>query len=277
MEQEAVTASERARWPRLVAPAHPLLRPALARNPVGFVEASRPRQFVVRARAAIPLIVKLADSPYRPPIFVKGPSIEHGGQEGGDCASSYVEVWLEPLAAYTVLAVPLDGLHGRVVGLGDLIGTVARRLSEQMREARTWRERFGLLDGLVLDRLEVGPQPSPEVARAWQLLRVTAGAVPIRQLADQVGWSHKHLISRFRQQVGVTPKAAARLVRFDAVCRHLDPQQPPRWDRVAADRGYADQAHLIREFRAFTGTTPTAFLARDSAERGRDVDNPCTL
>jgi hypothetical protein len=54
-EPEAVTALERARWPRLVAPAHPLLRTALARNPVGFIEASVPRRFVVRARAAVPL------------------------------------------------------------------------------------------------------------------------------------------------------------------------------------------------------------------------------
>jgi AraC-like DNA-binding protein len=262
MAQEPVTAPERARWPRLVVPAHPLLRPALTRDPVGFVEMTGPRQFVVPARAAVPLIVKLADSPYRPPVFVKGPSAEHGGQEGGDCASSYVEVWLEPLAAYTMLGVPLDVLQGRVVGLADLLGAAARRLSEQMREASTWRRRAAVLDELLLDRLDVGPRPSPEVVRAWQRLRATAGAVPVRQLADEVGWSHKHLITRFKQQVGLSPKAAARLVRFDAVCRRLDPARPPHWDRVAAEGGYADQSHLIREFRAFTGATPTAFLAR---------------
>ena len=90
----------------------------------------------------------------------------------------------------------------------------------------------------------------------------TRGAVPIGRLADEVGWSHRHLIARFRQQVGLPPKTAARLVRFDGVWRRLDQRQPPDWGLVAAEAGYADQAHLIRDFREFTGTTPTAFVAQ---------------
>ena len=79
-----------------------------------------------------------------------------------------------------------------------------------------------------------------------------------------MGWSHKHLITRFRQQIGLTPKVAARLVRFDGVWRHLDQRASASgpswsWSRVAAEAGYADQAHLIRDFRRFTGTTPTGF------------------
>jgi transcriptional regulator GlxA family with amidase domain len=77
-----------------------------------------------------------------------------------------------------------------------------------------------------------------------------------------VGWSHRHLLTRFRQQVGLGPKTAARLVRFNGVWRRLDEDQPLDWGLVAAEVGYADQAHLVREFRQFTGTTPTGFLAR---------------
>ena len=87
--------------------------------------------------------------------------------------------------------------------------------------------------------------------------------MPIGRLAAEVGWSHKHLITRFRQQVGLGPKTAARLIRFDGVWRRLDQAgDRPDWGLVAAEAGYADQAHLVREFRQFTGTTPTGFLAQ---------------
>jgi hypothetical protein len=82
------------------------------------------------------------------------------------------------------------------------------------------------LDQFPLGRLERGPRPSAEVGWAWQRLVATAGQVPIGRLADEVGWSHKHLIKRFRQQVGLRPKTAARLVRFDGVWQRLDRRRP---------------------------------------------------
>ena len=94
--------------------------------------------------------------------------------------------------------------------------------------------------------------------------------MPIGRLADEVGWSHRHLIARFRRQVGLRPKMVARLVRFDGLCRRLDQAGGrPDWGRVAAEAGYADQAHLARDFRQFTGTTPTQFLAL-TLRPGRD-------
>jgi methylphosphotriester-DNA--protein-cysteine methyltransferase len=99
---------------------------------------------------------------------------------------------------------------------------------------------------------------------AWRRLVRSGGAVPIGALAREVGWSHKHLITKFRQQVGLAPKTAARLVRFEHVWRRLGDGGPAHWDRIAADGGYADQSHLIRDFREFTGGSPAEFLARST-------------
>ena len=182
----------------------------------------------------------------------------------GDCAPSYLEVQLAPLGAYTLLGLPINQLNGQIVDLVDVLGPAGRRLAEQLRETPSWRRRFALLDEFLLGRLERGPRPAPEVGWAWERLMATGGAVPIGRIAAEVGWSHKHLIARFSQQVGLRPKTAARLVRLSRVWRRLDERRPLDWGQVAADTGYADQAHLIRDFHQFTGTTPTQFQALDA-------------
>jgi AraC-like DNA-binding protein len=258
---------ERARSPRLVASPHPRLRPLLRRGYAGFTEATSPRHLVVPATTSVPLVVKLQDTPYRPPQFVMG---AHGGFTvlEGETAPSYLEVLLAPLGAYTLLGLPMEELSGHTVDLVEVLGADGGRLAEQLRQAPTWRQRFALLDRFLLGRLEGGPRPSPEVAWAWRRLEATAGAVPIGRLAADVGWSHRHLHRRFRRQVGLRPKTAARLVRFNGVWRRLDERRRPDWGQVAADAGYADQAHLVREFRQFTGMTPGQFLARTPPPAG---------
>ena len=266
-------APERARWPRLAASPHPRLRSLLPRGYAGFTEATTPRHLVLPATTSVPVVVKLADSPYRPPAFVMGARGSYTVVEG-DCAPSYLEVRLDPLGAYRLLGLPMSELSGQLVDLVEVLGPDGRRLGEQLREAPGWRRRFALVDRFLLRRLEAGPRPAPEIGRAWERLVATGGAVPISQLAAEVGWSHRHLLVRFKQQVGLRPKTAARLVRFDRVLGRLDERRPLDWGLVAREAGYADQAHLIRDFRQFTGTTPTDFAARTTpADRdGRQVN-----
>ncbi len=247
---------------------HPALRPLLARDHLGIAAPTAPRHLVVPASATVNLVIKLADSPHRTPTFVMGPHAGHIVVDGA-CAPSYVEVSLEPLGAYTVLDLPMDQLGNGAVDLADLIGPAGPDLAERLRDATAWPERWALVDELLLRRCARGPRPHAEVRYAYQRLVETAGSVPIGALAREVGWSHKHLIHRFTRQVGLRPKTAARLVRLDAVRRRLDRPGAPRWEQVAAETGYADQAHFVREFHALTGTTPTDYAARIARYRDR--------
>jgi AraC-like DNA-binding protein len=244
----------------LAAAPQPLLRSLLPRGYAGFTQATTPRHLVLPATTSVPLVVKLLESAHRPPAFVMG---AHGSSlvVEGDCAPLYLEVVLAPLGAYTLLGLPMDQLSGQTVDLNDVLGAAGRRLAEQLRETSSWRRRFALLDRFLLQRLDRGPRPTPEVGWAWERLVATGGAVPIGRLANEVGWSHRHLIARFRQQVGLRPKTAARLVRFEGVLERLDQRRPLDWADLAREAGYADQAHLVRDFHRFTGTTPTQFLA----------------
>lgn len=213
------------------------------------------------ATTAVPLVVKIEDSAHRPPAFVTGAHATYLPMDG-ECAPSYLQTSLAPLAAFTLLGVPIERIGREIVDIADVYGQEGRRLGERIRDAASWRRRFALLDEFLLARLEDGPRPAPETARAWRRIVLSRGAARIGDIARDVGWSHKRLIASFCHQVGVTPKAAARLVRFEGVLADIGGGRPVRWDRVAADAGYADQAHLTREFRTFTGTTPTRWLAQ---------------
>jgi AraC-like DNA-binding protein len=247
--------------------AHPELRPLLDRGYAGFTETTEPSRLVLPATTSVPLVLKLRDSAHRPPAFVHGAHGAYSVMEGA-CAPSYLEIWLAPLGAYTLLGVPMEELRGGVVDLAAVLGVAGRDLAERVRDAATWHRRFEIVDEFLLRRSAAGPNPSPEVAQAWRRLVLTAGEVRIKRVATEVGWSHKHLITRFKQQVGVSPKMAARLVRFERVLCSVTErvlghvtERPARWSEVAATNGYADQAHLVRDFREFTGMTPTEFAA----------------
>jgi AraC-like DNA-binding protein len=187
---------------------------------------------------------------------------EHAGYQHG------IEVRLAPLAARRLFGVPMHMLANRVVALEDLLGRDAERLVERLYEAPGWAPRFALLDDALARRLDAARPPSPGVAWAWGRLRETHGALPVGTLADELGWSRRHLAAQFREQVGVPPKLLARILRFDrviALLRHADPE---RWAEVAYDCGYYDQAHFNRDFRQFADSTPTAFLASRMPDAG---------
>jgi len=113
--------SERARWPRVGGLPHRELRSLLDRDYGGFTEATEPSELVLPATASVPFIVKIRDSVRRPPQFLTG---AHGSYFplDGACSPSYLEVWLAPLGAYTLLGVPMEQLRGEIVELGDVFG-----------------------------------------------------------------------------------------------------------------------------------------------------------
>ncbi|MFI9507805.1 helix-turn-helix domain-containing protein [Nocardia sp. NPDC052566] len=174
---------------------------------------------------------------------------------GLDC----VQVRVSPVLAHAVLGVPPAELGGTIVALEDLWARDVARLRERLHYAPTWQERFALVDAALSDRLRNGRTVDPEVAWTWRQLQLSHGRSRVGDLATETGWSRQRLWSRFGAQIGLTPKRAAMLVRFDRAIHRLADGHTPA--RVAADGGYADQSHLHREVRAFTSTAPTAAAA----------------
>ena len=183
---------------------------------------------------------------------------EHAGRSAG------MQVNLEPTSARMLLRIPMSELAGQVVPLDAVFGRDGERLVERLAAAPRWNDRFALLDRALQAGLEGAPRASPEVAWAWRRLRETDGGVRVASLADELGWSRRRLVARFRDDVGLAPKTAARIFRFERA-KELLALPGAEWAHVAAAAGYYDQSHLINEFRAIAGTTPARYAAQLAA------------
>jgi AraC-like DNA-binding protein len=166
-----------------------------------------------------------------------------------------LQIRLSPLVAHAVLGASSD-LGGNMIALDDLWGRDAPRIQEQLHAAGSWDDRFAIAEDALVRRLHAHRAADPEVAFAWAQMVTSQGQIRVEEIAAEIGWSRKRLWSRFRSQIGLTPKRAAQLVRFDHAAHRLADGQSAAL--VAAESGYADQSHLHRDVMAFTGWTPTA-------------------
>ena len=101
---------------------------------------------------------------------------------------------------------------------------------------------------------------------AWRHIARSHGGLPISLVADEVGWSRRHLNTQFNAEFGIGPKEAARVLRYDRARRMILSGRSKIAD-IAAICGYADQAHLNRDFKSFTGVSPTTWLREDQVAR----------
>lgn len=180
------------------------------------------------------------------------------GVRGRGSAIDCLQLRLSPVVAHTVLNGATD-LRDETVALTDLWGAEADRLAERLHGAGSWDDRFAIAGAAVADRFAAGRRVDPEIAFAWRRLVATRGQVRIERLAAETGWSRQRLWSRFRAQLGTTPKQAATLIRFDHAAHALAGGRSAAW--VAAEAGYSDQSHLHREVAAYAGTTPAVIAA----------------
>ena len=213
-----------------------------------------------------PITVEMGQSPSTYDTLIGGlharPAyITHDGAQSG------IQVNLSPLGARALLGLPAGELRSADYDAADILGPLAHELHSRVRAAQTWRSRFSDLDAVLLRRLDQSrcPPPADEVVFAWHRLLSTRGLVGIGSLAEQTGWSARHLQGRFTTEIGLPPKLAARVVRFDRARRLVQSRaaggRPLDLAAVAAECGYFDQSHLDRDFRAFAGCPPTRWLA----------------
>ena len=261
--------TDEARWEVARREPPAALRPYLLVAPEGWEQARGPESLIREVPfPGVPVIIGLDTSweiadPGRSGFerrdtFVAGmhaaPTLVRGPR-----AWACIELRLTPLGARRVLGLPMHELTNQTVDLEDVLPG-ASELTARLRESGTWAQRFDLVEAFLTRRIAESLPPAPEVEWSWQRLRRTGGRASIGSLATELGWSHRRLIARFREQIGLAPKTAARVLRFDRAVAALGSAGADSLAEIAFDCGYFDQAHLNRDFRDLAGTTPSAFL-----------------
>jgi AraC-like DNA-binding protein len=171
--------------------------------------------------------------------------------------ASVIGVHFKPSGALPFLGLPPGDLSRSHVDLEALWGASARQLREMLCGARTTAQRFQILESALVARLTRPVRQHPAVQLALEQL---ARGTSVRDIVTQVALSHRRFIELFSAEVGITPKLFGRIQRFQRASALSRGQAVLDWSNLAAECGYFDQSHLIRDFTAFSGFSPDSFL-----------------
>jgi AraC-like DNA-binding protein len=192
------------------------------------------------------------------------PAIVDTRQQKAICGATFA-----PGGAWPFLGVPASEIRERLVDLSALWGRRGEVLREHLLEANTPNAQLDALEWALTENMQITCLRDRPVEVACAML--TEGA-SVRSVAHRIGLSPRRLIERFNMRTGLTPKLFARIMRFQHVLTGMDARAS--WADLAASGGFSDQAHLVREFRTFAATTPTAYRARSSAEPNHTLIEP---
>ena len=189
----------------------------------------------------------------------------------------FVGVHFKPWGLSPFVGIPASELRDRWVPVDAVWPRSADRIRNQLGDVVSAAEALRLLEEELRTQLAEAPSRGLDLVRhTGRRLEASWGAVPVRALTDAAGVSGNHLATQFKSHVGVTPKRVARIYRFARLIVSVDASRPVDWSTLAHAAGYFDQAHFGKEFKDFTGHTPTEYLAlrrRHPAERDFPPDS----
>jgi AraC-like DNA-binding protein len=181
---------------------------------------------------------------------------------GAEKNQSMVGVRFRPGGAYPFFRFPISELSEYVTELDLIWGRLVDDIRDELQAIESPDARLLRLEAFLLRQVQRTLEPDRLVAFAVHQLQHSPQFLAIRDLASMIGITQKHLISKFERVVGLRPKSFARVCKFQRVVNLIEQQNNIEWSAVASDCGYYDQAHFIKEFQAFSGLNPSAYVAQ---------------
>src|SRR5262245_3221755 len=174
-------------------------------------------------------------------------------------ATELIGIRFHPGGTQPFIKVPMDELKNRITLLNDVASAVDRGVVGPVGNANTFEQRIAALEETLLRCLLNSRPLNGSIDMQVGRVLTSNGRITVDRLAAEAGLSSRQLERRFLTQVGIGPKLLCRILRFQQVFRAVD-QNDSGWASIAADCGYYDQSHLIRDFQQFAGATPTLLL-----------------
>lgn len=187
--------------------------------------------------------------------------------------SALLGVAFAAAGSFPWLGLPQHLLADRVGPLAQTLGDGVLGLRERLLNTSDLVARFQGVESWLLRRIAAQRRGAIHPAVQWAVTRIASsrGQIAIEELAQQTGYTRKHLNQLFLTQVGLSAKALARVQRFRAALTLLSGAVHVPWAQLADCCGYYDQSHLVRDFRAFSGFAPAQFLKQGRPDAGSVV------
>ena len=181
---------------------------------------------------------------------------------GAERNQSMVGIRFRPGGAYPFFGFPISELSESVTELELIWGSLVDEVRNQLLEIESPEARLPRLEAFLLGQARRSLEANRLIAFAVHQLQHSPQFLAIRDLANTIGITQKHLISQFEKVVGLRPKSFARVCKFQKVINLIESQNQIEWAAIASDCGYYDQAHFIHEFQAFSGLNPSTYLTQ---------------
>jgi AraC-like DNA-binding protein len=178
-------------------------------------------------------------------------------------------VKFRPGGASAFFSFPIQDLTDQSISLKALWKDEADLLSDQLTHFADHNEIkncFEAINRVLLNHCPEPDQTTPIVAAAMHCIRNSSGTTAVHRLADELGYSERHLRKIFNQYVGLSPKRLMRIMRVTHTVRRIDAGWPYSQAQLADAGGYYDQAHMIDDFQALLGESPVPFIQRENRE-----------
>lgn len=176
-----------------------------------------------------------------------------------DCVTTF-GIRFKPEGIYNLFGIPASEFSEAYLDMACVLSKNFSDFSTRIIGQQHVEDMVSLADKFLLSSLEKHNINYYYLNRAAEYIRHTNGAIRMDELIDNVYISHRQLEREFRDKIGITPKQYIRIARLNALNRHLLKTESKDLTALSYENGFFDQAHLIREFKQFSGLPPSKFL-----------------
>lgn len=183
---------------------------------------------------------------------------------GSSGKTGFISVRFFPWGACHFFNEPIRNFLDQTIDASGLWGSDSGMITGKIKKAETIEQRFKFVEEFLLEKLKQFQKDEANPGNAIKLIRQTKGTLSIESICEETGFSKKQLERKFLSTVGTTPKLFSRITRFLNICQNLKEEKSQTLTQLTHDCGFYDQAHFIKEFKAFSGFTPKEFYEKEN-------------
>jgi len=174
--------------------------------------------------------------------------------------ASLIIVVFQPSGINLLMGIPADELRDNIIRTEELFGWQGVKLQEKLSEQANFKERLKLLNTFFTELIAKKSFTNQTLIQAsLNFIIKNRGVISINQLVKYTGYTERHIERKFSEAIGLNPKKFSSIIKLHSFLGYLK-ENPKNFTVIAYEAGYSDQSHLIKEFKKYTGMTPTEYV-----------------